>query len=81
MAESTEEDHTMGSMLNKLTRFANSPEGRRTISGLTNRGTGTPRTGTGRGMRTTGRSTSAGGAGGMLGKLAGGLLGGRRRSL
>ena len=71
----------MGSMLNKLTRFANSPEGRRTISGFTNRGTGgAPRT-TGRGMRTSGRGVPAGGAGGMLGKLAGGLLGGRRRSL
>lgn len=71
----------MGSMLNKLTRFANSPEGRRTISSFTNRGTtGAPRSG--RGMRTSGRSMPAGGgAGGMLGKLAGGLMGGRRRSL
>lgn len=70
----------MGSMLNKLTRFANSPEGRRTISGLTNRGTGgAPRT-TGRGTRSSGRGVSGGG-GGMLGKLAGGLMGGKRRSL
>ncbi|CAA9246129.1 MAG: hypothetical protein AVDCRST_MAG20-1985 [uncultured Acidimicrobiales bacterium] len=66
----------MASFLNKVTRFANSPEGRRAIGGLTNRGTGAP-TGRARGGR---RATpTAGGSGGTLGRLAGGLLGGRRR--
>ena len=66
----------MGSFLSKAKRFASSPEGRRAISGLTNRGTGTS---TGRTTR-AGRSTpAAGGAGGTLGRLASGLLGGRRR--
>ena len=65
----------MGSFLSKAKRFASSPEGRRAIGGLTNRGTGT----TGRTTR-AGRSTpAAGGAGGTLGRLASGLLGGRRR--
>jgi hypothetical protein len=70
----------MASMLNKLTRFAQSPEGRRTISGFTNRGTGGTRGTSGRGMRSTGRGVpSSGGTGGMLGKLASGFLSGRRR--
>jgi hypothetical protein len=65
----------MGSLLNKVTRFANSPEGRRAVSGLRNRGTAA-----GRGGRAAGGGTAAGGGGGgMLGRLAGGLLGGRRR--
>ncbi len=73
----------MASMFDKLSRFANSPEGRRTISSFTNRGgtTGTSRTASGRGTRATGRGAPSGGAGGMLGKLASGLMSGRRRSL
>ena len=80
MAVPAEEVHTMASMLNKLTRFAQSPECRRAISSFTNRGTTGGRTTSGRGMRTTGRSVPAsGGTGGMLGKLASGLMNGRRR--
>lgn len=66
-------------LLNKITNFARSPEGRRTISGLTNRGT----SGTAGGMGGTTGGTTGGaagrGTGGMLRKVAGGLLGGRRR--
>jgi hypothetical protein len=66
----------MGSFMSKVTRFANSQEGRRAIGGLTNRGTGAP-TGRARGGRRT--TPAAGGGGGTLGRLAGSLLGGRRR--
>lgn len=62
------------SLLNKVSRFANSRQGRQAINSATNGGRSS-RTGTGR------RSTRSSSGGGMLGKLAGGLLGGRRRSL
>lgn len=58
-------------LLNKITRFASSPQGRRAINSATSGGTR-------RGTRTTRRGATTSGGGG-LGRLASSFLGGRRR--
>ena len=71
-------------LMDKVTRFASSPQGRRTISGFMNRGTTTGGgTTAGGGMPVSGSGSptarGTGGGAGMVGRLASGLLRNRRR--